>query len=83
MSEQIRVLMITSEWPTLDHPHSVPFLVQQVKFLRRAGVHVDVFPFRGAKRPFNYLRAWKRVRQKLIEQSYDLIDTLNLGRARC
>lgn len=73
MSKQIRVLMITSEWPTLDHPHAVPFLVQQVNFLRRAGVHVDVFPFRGAKRPLNYLRAWKRLRQKLIEQSYDLI----------
>ena len=73
MSEQLRVLMITSEWPTPDHPHSVPFLVQQVEFLRHAGVQVDVFHFRGAKRPLNYLRAWKRLRQKLLGQSYDLV----------
>jgi glycosyltransferase involved in cell wall biosynthesis len=73
MSEQIRVLMITSEWPSLDHPHAVPFLVQQVEFLRSAGVLVEVFPFRGAKRPFNYFMAWMNLRQKLSQRNYDLI----------
>ena len=49
MVEQIRVLMLTSEWPTQEYPHYVPFLVRQVEFLRRAGVSVEVFSFRGAK----------------------------------
>ena len=36
MDKPIRVLMITSEWPTPKDPFAVPFLVQQVDFLRRA-----------------------------------------------
>ena len=69
----MRVLMLTSEWPTPQHPHWVPFLVQQVEYLRKAGVEVEVFSFRGAKNPFNYLKAWLKARKKLKEQSYDLI----------
>jgi teichuronic acid biosynthesis glycosyltransferase TuaC len=60
MEAPIRVLMVTCEWPTPETPFAVPFLVQQVEFLRRAGVEVDVFSFRGAKSPMNYLRAWWR-----------------------
>ena len=50
----MRVLMITSEWPTPDNPRLVPFIVRQVEFLRKANVSVDVFSFRGAKNPVNY-----------------------------
>jgi len=69
----MRVLMITCEWPTPDNPHGVPFIVRQVEFLRKAGVDIDVFFFRGAKNPANYLRAWLEVRKKLRQNSYDLI----------
>lgn len=65
--------MITSEWPTTESPKDVPFLVRQVSFLRKAGVHVDVFHFRGAKNPIRYIRAWKEVRNKLSRKSYDLV----------
>ncbi len=75
MPAPIRVLMITSEWPNAENPFGVPFLVQQVDFLRRAGVEVEVFFFRGAKNPVNYLRAWwrfvRRYRRRHIE--YDLV----------
>src|SRR5262245_35012549 len=67
------ILLITSEWPTQQRPEWVPFLVQQVQALRRAGVQVDVFPFRGAKNPFNYLQAYYQVRRCLRRKSYDLI----------
>jgi glycosyltransferase involved in cell wall biosynthesis len=73
MINQIRLLMVTSEWPTPDHPHYVPFLVRQVEFLRRAGVAVDVFSFRGAKKPVNYLKAWNRLRRQLKNGQYDLL----------
>lgn len=73
MDDDLRVLMITSEWPTLEHPEWVPFLVQQVDFLRKAGVTVDVFAFRGAKRSWNYLRAHIEVQKKLAQKTYDLI----------
>jgi len=73
MNVPIRVLMLTSEWPTAEHPYWVPFLVQQVDFLRRAGVEVDVLSFRGGQNPINYYRAWRRVRKQLNEKRYDLI----------
>ena len=73
MNEPLRVLMITSEWPTSCRPHDVPFLVRQVDYLRRAGVQVDVFHFHGAKNPLNYARAWRRARKQLRTNSYDLI----------
>ena len=75
MEHSLRVLMITSEWPTLEHPDWVPFLVQEVEFLRRAGVNVDVFSFRGAKRPWSYWKARKEVEKKMVQNRYDLIHT--------
>jgi glycosyltransferase involved in cell wall biosynthesis len=65
--------MVTCEWPTPEQPHLVPFVVRQVEFLRRAGVEIDVLSFRGAKNPFNYLRAWYQVQKRLRRGSYDLI----------
>lgn len=73
MDRQIRVLMATSEWPTPQRPHDAPYLVRQVDFLRRAGVDVEVFSFRGARKPLNYLRAWRRLRARLEERPYDLL----------
>jgi glycosyltransferase involved in cell wall biosynthesis len=65
--------MITSEWPTRDNPHGVPFVVRQVEFLRKAGIDIEVFSFRGARNPLNYFRAWCRVRRILRSGRYDLI----------
>jgi glycosyltransferase involved in cell wall biosynthesis len=69
----MRVLMVTCEWPDRHSPHHVPFIARQVEFLRRAGISVDVFSFRGARNPLNYLRAWVRVRRRLGNGEYDLI----------
>jgi glycosyltransferase involved in cell wall biosynthesis len=65
--------MVTSEWPTPDRPFDVSYLVRQVDFLRRAGVEIEVFSFRGAKRPMNYVQAWKRCQARLREGSFDLV----------
>lgn len=69
----IRVFMITSEWPTPDKPYQVPFIVQQVNFLRQAGVDVHLFPFRGAKSPTRYAQAWKKAQAEIATGRYDLI----------
>lgn len=71
----IRVLMITSEWPTPENPFLVPFLVQQVEFLRRAGVEVEIFFFRGAKNPLNYFLAWQRFNREYGDrrERFDLV----------
>jgi teichuronic acid biosynthesis glycosyltransferase TuaC len=69
----MRVLMLTSEWPTPAHPEHAPFIVRQVSFLRKQGVDVDVFPVHGRKNPAIYLRAWMKVRSQLFRGRYDLI----------
>ena len=68
----IRVLMVTSEWPT-DDSGTAHFIVRQVKFLRALGVDVYVFHFRGGKKLGNYFRAWKQVRARIAQQNYDLM----------
>ena len=65
--------MITSEWPSKNHPEIVPFLVNEVQALRNAGVTVDVFSFHGKKNPINYLRAWFQMRKDYSLKTYDLI----------
>jgi teichuronic acid biosynthesis glycosyltransferase TuaC len=69
----MRVLMITSEWPTPARPYWARFIVQQVEFLQKSGVDIDVIAFRGAKNPINYVRAWYRVHRRLQQSPYDLI----------
>ena len=73
MPETLRVFMITSEWPTPENPHQVPFIVRQVNSLRQAGVDVHVFAFRGNKNPLNYARAWKQVQAEITKGHYDLV----------
>jgi len=68
----LRVLMITSEWAS-DLGHTAHFIARQVRFLRTAGVDVDVFSFRGGRRPLRYLAAWARLQLRLVRQRYDII----------
>jgi glycosyltransferase involved in cell wall biosynthesis len=62
-SHKIKVLFITTEWPTKENPYAVPFLVRQVQLLKESGINVQVFHFRGKRNPINYLKAWWRIRQ--------------------
>ena len=70
----IRVLMITSEWPTAGGtPRTTHFIQRQAEFLQAAGVQVEVFHFKGGKNPWNYLWAWMRARRYLARNQYDLV----------
>jgi glycosyltransferase involved in cell wall biosynthesis len=69
----MRVLMLTSEWPTPQHPERAPFIARQVQFLRKLGVDVDVFHVNGRKSPIHYSRAWLKVQHRLAGGSYDLV----------
>jgi len=69
----LRVLMVTSDWPIPGIPRTTAFIRRQAEFVRRAGVDVEVFPFNGEKNPYNYLRAWARLRRQLHTKRYDLI----------
>ena len=69
----LKVLVITSEWPTPEIPYSGVFVQRQVESLRNKGIEVDIFHFRGGRRPANYLKAWRIVREKLSAKQYDLV----------
>ena len=69
----MRVLVVTSEWPCRQFPYSGIFVFQEVSNLRRAGLDVDVFNFRGAMQPLNYMLAWMRLRYHLLRNKYEII----------
>ena len=53
----MKILIVTTEWPRFDGDIGGIHVVQQKRRLEQAGLHVDVFPFRGQKNPLNYWRA--------------------------
>lgn len=73
MDAPLRVLMITAGWPQPGQPQTTHFVKRQAEFLRKAGVEVEVFPFRGGKRAWNYARAWRQVRPRLTSGRFDLV----------
>jgi teichuronic acid biosynthesis glycosyltransferase TuaC len=73
MSEKIRVLMITSEYPGVKRPHGVPFIPRQINALREAGIDVDVFHFNGKKKLSNYVKARHELRQYTAGKTFDLV----------
>ena len=73
MGAPIRVLMITTAWPTPGQPRTTHFIKRQADYLKAAGVDVDVFHFHSAKNPWNYASAWLRLRPRLRSGRYDLV----------
>ena len=69
----LRVLMLTTSWPTPGQPRTTHFIKRQADYLREAGVDIDVFHFQARRRPANYVRAWRQVRPRLRSGRYDLV----------
>jgi teichuronic acid biosynthesis glycosyltransferase TuaC len=69
----MRVLMLTSVWPTPEHPELGPAVVRQAQFLRKQGVDVEVFHVDGRKSPVQYARAWMKVQRLVANGAYDLV----------
>lgn len=69
----MRVLVLTSMYPSAKHPASGTFVEEQVLSLRKAGVEVDVMAFEGGRSFRNYLRAGFDLRNHLKRNRYDLI----------
>jgi teichuronic acid biosynthesis glycosyltransferase TuaC len=73
MAPGLRVLMVTSDWLWNSWGGPAVFIARQADFLRREGVEVDLFPFRAARHPGNYLAAWREVRRRVQLGRYDLV----------
>lgn len=68
----IKVLMVTTEWPTEASPYAAPFVKRQKEKLEELGVEIDVFHFTGGGNPKNYLKAQKQVQQLIKKNNYHL-----------
>src|SRR3954464_12063029 len=73
MPTSFRVLMVTSDWLWNSWGGPAVFIARQAEFLRRAGVEVEIFPFRGARNTANYLAARKEVPRRVRQGGYDLV----------
>lgn len=73
MTAPLRVLMVTSDWLWNSWGGPAVFIARQADFLRREGVDVELFPFRGARHPGNYLAAWREVRRRVQHGRFDLV----------
>lgn len=69
----MKVLIITPIYPTPDTPTRGTFVRTQVKYLKRAGVEVEVFVLRGRFQKLAYLRAPFELRRRLSNRPIDLI----------
>ncbi len=65
--------MVTSDWLWNSWGGPAVFVARQADFLRRQGVHVDLFPFRAGRRLRNYVAAWREVHRRLGQGRYDLV----------
>lgn len=69
----MRILAVTSEWPTVQHPSSGRFVARQIEAIRSTGVEVGIEHFRGAGNPLNYLTARRRVARRVELGSFDIL----------
>ena len=69
----MKILVITSEWPSSSHPEQVPFLINEINELRKFGMNIDVFSFSGKKKPLIYLKEWFRLHFTFDLEKYDLL----------
>jgi len=68
-----RVLVVTSMYPSPDHPHLGTFVKRQVDALTAAGSPQDVLVIEGWRSRANYLKAIGRVRRAVRTGRYDLV----------
>ena len=69
----MKVLMITSAYPTKEYPFRGKFIQIQEELLKERGIDVQIFFFRGHKNPIKYLRSWFQVRKKLKDHDFDFL----------
>tara|TARA_B100001564_G_scaffold359760_1_gene382822 strand:+ start:769 stop:1755 length:987 start_codon:yes stop_codon:yes gene_type:complete len=69
----LKILIITSEWPSEQRPNAVPFLVREVDQIKKMGIQMEVFSFRGNKRFKNYFESRKRLKKIIQNKKFDII----------
>lgn len=69
----MKVLIMSSIYPTAEKPALGTFVRTQVESLKQAGVDIDLLLLDGPFRKWNYLKAAFQLRRRLANNSIDLI----------
>lgn len=69
----MKVLIVTSIYPTAENPTLGTFVRTQVEYLKRAGIDVELFLVRGRPQKLAYLKAPFQLRRRLSNGLIDLI----------
>jgi teichuronic acid biosynthesis glycosyltransferase TuaC len=67
----VRVLVVTSLYPTAEHPERGRFVADQLEALRRLGAGVELFTFEPGA--LNYVRAARRLRRRHRRDRFDAV----------
>lgn len=70
----MKVLCLTSEWPTGENPNHVPFLVDHILSLEKFGIKSKVLKVSPSSIS-SYLQSISQIRETIKTDSYDLIHT--------
>lgn len=71
----MRVLFVTSMYPSAEAPGYAAYMAEQVRSLRDAGVDVDLFEFNPRRSRFNYAVSLPQIVRKLRSERYDVLHT--------
>ena len=69
----MKVLIITTEWPSQKNKYSGIFIQTQVEELRQHVEEVNVFSFSSKSNPFNYLLSWIKLRKNVHYKNADIL----------
>lgn len=69
----MKVLVMTSIYPTPENPGLGSFVRAQVECLKQAGVDVELLLLDGPHRKWNYIKAVFQLRRRLANSSIDLV----------
>ena len=69
----MKVLVITSIYPSKENPVLGTFVRTQVEYLKRAGIAIELLILRGRYQKLTYLKAPVALRQRLSDPSIDLV----------
>ena len=71
----MRVLVVTSMYPSKEAPGYAVYMAEQVRSLRAAGIDVDLFQFNPRRTRFNYAVSLPQLVRKLRSERYDVLHT--------
>ena len=69
----LRILIVTTEFPSPQRPGIAAFLIRHVDALRQKGHHVEVLYFASRANPLNHLRGWLQMRRLLRDSVFDIV----------